>query len=92
MKYKGGDVNLDLRENTRLNANAPIYEHRFDKERNMRVERNNKIQPNNVSKLTTSVLYGLNRSSSQAKCTKSNSFLTRSQDKGTKSTLFLTRT
>ena len=49
MKYKGGDVNLDLRENTRLNVNAPIYEHRFDKERKMRAVRNNKIRPNNVS-------------------------------------------
>ena len=91
MKYKGGDVNLDLRENTRLNANAPIYEHRFDKQHNMRVERNNKIRPNNVSKLTTSALYGLKRSSLQVKGTKSTSFLARLQAKVTKSTSFLTR-
>ena len=43
--HSGNDVKLNLRENKRLNANAPIYEPGLDG----KVVRNTKVQPNNVS-------------------------------------------
>ena len=49
LMHSGNDVMLDLQENKRLNANAPIYEPATDESGNMIAVTNENIGPNNVS-------------------------------------------
>ena len=51
MVHLGNEVTLNLKENKRLNTNAPIYEPFTDSLGNTRAVRNLDIEPNNVSKL-----------------------------------------
>ena len=50
LRHSSDLVSLNLRENKRLNANAPIYEEVKDKYGNPRIQRNLNIAPNNVSR------------------------------------------